>query len=62
MNNKETIVAALHSRFAGKKVLIWGLGREGKASFDFFAANFRQLELETLAVSDLNPEPCAECL
>lgn len=62
MNNKETIVAALHSRFAGKKVLIWGLGREGKASFDFLAANFRQLELETLAVSDLNPEPCVECL
>ena len=56
--NKEEVLSKLKTRFSGKKVLVLGLGREGKASLRFILENYTALGVDSLGVADQNVEMC----
>lgn len=60
--NKEEVLSKLKTRFSGKKVLVLGLGREGKASLKFILENYTALGVDSLGVADQNVEVCRNCV
>lgn len=59
---RQSVLIKLMPRFKDKKVLVLGLGREGKASLEFLLANYQTLQLAELAVSDVNLDVCRACV
>lgn len=59
---RQSVLRKLMPRFKAKKVLVLGLGREGKASLEFLLENYQTLQLAELAVSDVNTDVCRTCI
>lgn len=59
---RQSVLIKLMPRFKAKKVLVLGLGREGKASLEFLLANYQTLQITELAVSDVNVDVCRTCI